>query len=436
MTCSPVKGVAATLELTARLLDLGHDVVPHLSARMVEGEDHVTQLATWLRQHGGAELFVIAGDKEYPHGPYADGRDVPPRLLDHDPGLTRIGVPWLSGRPSADRRRVVRAALHDKQALIAEAGIAGSVTTQMCLDPGQIDRWLTEERDLGLELPVDLGVPGVVDRAKLMTMGMRLGVGASLRFLRKHRSTMVRLLSPGGYDPTELVAGVAGDARRLGVPGLHSFTFNRVAATREWQGQVLGSVCESADAIVIGAGVIGSSVALELARSGRSVICVDKGPAAGAGSTSASSSIIRFSYSTRDAVLTAWESAAMWRDWSGHLGVDDPDGMAQFVPAGNLILCTTGYDGATVMALWDELGIPYEWFDSAGAAGAVPGTGRRQVLPAEAHRRPGVRRRRRRRADRLLPGRRRVHRRPDAGGAQPVRGRQAPRGRLPVPAQP
>ena len=43
----------------------------------------------------------------------------------------------------------------------------------------------------------------------------------------------------------------------------------------------------SADAVVIGAGVIGSAVALELARSGRSVICVDKGPAPGAGSTSA-----------------------------------------------------------------------------------------------------------------------------------------------------
>ena len=128
-----------------------------------------------------------------------------------------------------------------------------------------------------------------------------------------------------------------------------------------------------ADAVVIGAGVIGSSVALELARSGRSVICVDKGPAAGAGSTSASSSIIRFSYSTRDAVLTAWEAAAKWRDWSGHLGIDDPDGMARFVPAGNLILCTTGYDGATVMALWDELDIPYEWFDSPELRARFPG---------------------------------------------------------------
>ena len=240
VTCSPAKGVAATLELSARLIDLGHDVVPHISARMVEGEEHVAELATWLRQHGVAELFVIAGDKEYPHGPYHDALTFLRSLLDHETGLARIGVPsYPDGHPLIDAG-LVRAALHDKQALIAEAGLAGSTTTQMCLDPAQIDRWLTEERNLGLELPVDLGVPGVVDRAKLMTMGVRLGVGASLRFLRKHRSTMVRLMSPGGYDPTDLVAGVAGDARRLGVRGLHSFTFNRVAATRDWQGQVLG----------------------------------------------------------------------------------------------------------------------------------------------------------------------------------------------------
>ena len=112
----------------------------------------------------------------------------------------------------------------------------------------------------------------------------------------------------------------------------------------------------AADAVVIGAGIIGAAVALELARSGRRVICIDKGPAPGAGSTSASSSIIRFSYSTIDAVLTAWEAAACWRDWAGHLGVEDPAGMARFVPAGNLVYRTPDYDGAAVLAAWDDAG--------------------------------------------------------------------------------
>ena len=115
-----------------------------------------------------------------------------------------------------------------------------------------------------------------------------------------------------------------------------------------------------ADAVVIGAGVIGASVALELARGGRSVIVVDKGPGPGAGSTSASSAIIRYSYSTPDAILTAWEAGAMWSDWERHLGISDPDGMCRYISTGTLIMRTTGYDGARMLEHWADIGIAYD----------------------------------------------------------------------------
>jgi sarcosine oxidase subunit beta len=130
---------------------------------------------------------------------------------------------------------------------------------------------------------------------------------------------------------------------------------------------------DSADVIVIGAGVIGASIALELARGGRSVIVVDKGPAPGAGSTSSSSAIIRFSYSTADSVLTAWEAAALWRDWAGHLGVTDPDGMAKFVRTGMLIFNTPGDNIARVERLWEELDIAFEKLDPADLHRRLPG---------------------------------------------------------------
>jgi glycine/D-amino acid oxidase-like deaminating enzyme len=130
---------------------------------------------------------------------------------------------------------------------------------------------------------------------------------------------------------------------------------------------------ERADAVVIGAGVIGASVALELARSGRRVIVVDKGPAPGAGSTSSSAAIIRFSYSTLNGVLAAWESATHWMDWASHLGVVDPDGMARFVQTGNLIFRTPDRMTARTEALWDELGIAYEVLDTAMLHQRFPG---------------------------------------------------------------
>ena len=99
---------------------------------------------------------------------------------------------------------------------------------------------------------------------------------------------------------------------------------------------------------MIGAGVMGASITLELARSGRRVVCVDAGPAVGAaGSTSSSSAIIRFNYSTFDSVLTAWEAAHRWKDFAGHLGMTDPDGMANLVTTGCLALDTPGRQPAT-----------------------------------------------------------------------------------------
>ena len=94
----------------------------------------------------------------------------------------------------------------------------------------------------------------------------------------------------------------------------------------------------TADAVVVGAGVIGAAIALELARAGRSVVVVDKAAGIGHGSTSASSAIVRFHYSTRTAVALAWEARHCWEDWRGHLAHDDPDGLAGFVRTGMLVL--------------------------------------------------------------------------------------------------
>jgi len=239
VTCSPTKGVDTTLELTARLIDLGHDAVPHLSARMVEGPTHVERIAAWLRDHGCEEVFVIAGDAAPPHGPYHDGMAFLRELFEQETPLQRVGVPgYPDGHPLIDSGALAEA-LHEKQALIAEAGLRGSMTTQMCFDASRIRSWIVDVRAAGLTMPIDLGVPGVVDRARLMSMGVRLGVGASLRYLRKNRAVL-KLVGPSGYDPSELVADLAEDAEALGIDGLHSFTFNSVAETAAWQSAVLG----------------------------------------------------------------------------------------------------------------------------------------------------------------------------------------------------
>ena len=241
VTCSPVKGIAATQEVSARLISSGHEVVPHFAARLVESREHVTRLAAWVRQQGIKEVFLIAGDAEQPVGPYKDGVELLRDFLDSNSGVERVGFGSYPDGHAFISREDLSTALHHKQKLLEEAGVQGLASTQMCFDIALIRSWLQQERNNGFKMPVQLGVPGVVDRTRLMTLGARVGVGASMRYLSKNRASIMKMLSPGGYDPTELVAGLANDAQSLNIVGLHSFTFNSVADTAAWQREVMAS---------------------------------------------------------------------------------------------------------------------------------------------------------------------------------------------------
>ena len=114
------------------------------------------------------------------------------------------------------------------------------------------------------------------------------------------------------------------------------------------------------DVVVIGAGVIGSSIAFELSRDGHRVVVVDKAGGVGHGSTSASSAIVRFNYSTWAGVALAWESLHAWRDWEGHLGGRGGDMLATFRRTGMLVVPADAARFAHTTGLFDRAGVPWE----------------------------------------------------------------------------
>lgn len=239
ITCSPVKGFEATMALTDQLRALGHTAVPHLSARMIEGPEHLHRITDWLRREEVRHLFLIGGDADPPLGPYHDAGRALEDLLTARPGLDSVGVAaYPDGHPAIDAERL-RSTLRGKQQMLAEAGVAGYASTQMCFDPDRIERWLTAERQAGLTLPVHLGMAGVVDRKKLLTTGVRLGVGASLRYLRKNRNAIGQLLTSSSFDPNSILEPLEPSLVPLGIEGLHCFTFNQVGPTVAWQQRAL-----------------------------------------------------------------------------------------------------------------------------------------------------------------------------------------------------
>lgn len=122
----------------------------------------------------------------------------------------------------------------------------------------------------------------------------------------------------------------------------------------------------TADAVVVGSGVIGSAVALELARAGRNVLVLDKAGGPGHGSTCASSAVIRFLYSTYDTVATSWEAKFMWEQWADHLGLPgfeplaDPPVLSRFHRTGMLHLDVPAVPWTEGMRLLESAGVPCE----------------------------------------------------------------------------
>ena len=80
-----------------------------------------------------------------------------------------------------------------------------------------------------------------------------------------------------------------------------------------------------ADVVVVGSGIVGLSIAYQVARrSPLSVVVIEKGPGAGEGSTGASSAVLRQRYSYPELVRISRHGLDAFRNWSAFTGIAEP----------------------------------------------------------------------------------------------------------------
>ncbi len=83
----------------------------------------------------------------------------------------------------------------------------------------------------------------------------------------------------------------------------------------------------STDIVIIGGGIIGMSIAFQVARRSKmSVIVLEKGSGLGEGSTGGSSAITRQRYTRTENIRIARDGNVVWRNWSEYTGLKDPVG--------------------------------------------------------------------------------------------------------------
>lgn len=235
VTASPVKGLGPTIDVAGRLAAAGYRVVPHLSARLIVDDAHLADLVARLREAGVTEAFVPAGDADPPAGNFTAALDVLTRLTEMGRPFDEVGITGYPETHPMIADDVTVQAMWDKRSH------GTYIVSNLCFDPTVVARWVARVRGRGVTLPIHLGVAGPVERAKLVTMATKIGVGESTRFLGKHPSWFLRLAGPGGYSPERLVRRTVEALERQHTPaaGLHVFTFNQVAETEHWRQRML-----------------------------------------------------------------------------------------------------------------------------------------------------------------------------------------------------
>jgi methylenetetrahydrofolate reductase (NADPH) len=230
VTASPTKGLEPTVDLTERLVGQGYTVVPHLSARLVASRDHLAELVSRFGGIGVADVFVVAGDAPEPHGPYAGSVDLLEEMAALGHRFADVGITgYPESHPLIDDETTI-------QAMFDKARFATYIASQVCFDPRITAQWIENVWARGTRLPILVGIPGAVPRTKLLKVSTRIGIGDSLRFLRKNSSFVSRFMH-GGFDPDPLIDGlgdVVTDTPHK-IAGFHVFTFNDVADTEAWR---------------------------------------------------------------------------------------------------------------------------------------------------------------------------------------------------------
>jgi len=235
VTASPRKGTWATVDLAERLAGHGYGVAPHLSARLIRDRSELGEILQRLRGAGIRDAFVVAGDVDEPTGEFEGATGLLTAMSEIGHDLDEVGI---TGYPESHPKISDEMTI---QAMYEKAPYATYIISQICFDPDVTSEWARRVWLRGVKLPIRVGMPGYVNRQKLMRISASIGLGESARFLKRQRNWLLKLFLPGGYSPDRLIEGLKpgftdSDSN---IQGFHIYTFNEVERTEAWRREML-----------------------------------------------------------------------------------------------------------------------------------------------------------------------------------------------------
>lgn len=227
------------INAAAALKQAGFNPIPHVPARFVRDEDDLKSRMARFASKEVTTILALGGGAPEPIGKFTAAIQLMETGSFEANGITRVGIAGHpEGNPDITKRHgeaALMAALQMKQAWLKDKNIKGFIATQFLFDAAPLALWASHLRDAGIDLPLNVGVPGPASIKTLVKYAAMCGVGNSARFIRKQALNITKLLSVS--EPTEFVDHLATlhfDKAELGIAAPHLYPFGGFDKLFEW----------------------------------------------------------------------------------------------------------------------------------------------------------------------------------------------------------
>lgn len=238
---TPFEDMLATAR---RLHEDGFAVMPHFPAR---GIADLAMLEDWIKRYrdeaGVTRALLLGGGNATPAGTFDSSQQLIESGLFDRHGFTHLHV---AGHPEGNRdidqgggTKNVDAALAFKQDYAARTDAQMAIVTQFAFETAVVTNWAERIADMGITLPIHVGIAGPAKLQTLIQFALSCGVGPSISVLQKRARDLTKLLVP--YEPTEVVAGFgaykASHPHSL-INQLHVFPLGGIKTAAEWMNRL------------------------------------------------------------------------------------------------------------------------------------------------------------------------------------------------------
>lgn len=227
------------LRTAKRLRDEGFAVMPHFPARLIRDlAEFEQQLRLYREEAGVHEALVIGGEAAKPVGDIDSSMQLLESGLFDKYGFTRLHVAGHpEGNASVTKGGISRLddALIWKQAFANCSDASMAIVTQFFFDAKPVIAWVERLRDMGVTLPVHIGVAGPTKLKSLLKYALTCGVGPSVSVLKKRALDLSKLLLP--YEPDNVISAIAGyvtENPSTYIEQIHFFPLGGIKQTIQW----------------------------------------------------------------------------------------------------------------------------------------------------------------------------------------------------------